>query len=297
MQFIWFCAGGDSFFVGAGLMILAVAWSITKIGRRVAILIRASLVVGLTLILLAAMPFSPVFYAALVIGTILLVVLLGGKRLVAVRLAAQASIAAICVLTIVCELRFHTGVGALPGEPLYVIGDSVSAGIQGPNECPWPELLARYYDLEVISLAEPGATVASARKQAQRIADGPGLLFLEIGGNDLFAPTPPAQFEENLVQLLQQVVRPNRTVIMLELPVFPWDVRYGRIQRRSAQSFGVTVVPKRFLTRILRQKGSTLDLAHLSAQGHERMASQVAILLGLPEHKIKREGIRSTPDR
>jgi lysophospholipase L1-like esterase len=115
-------------------------------------------------------------------------------------------------------------------------------------------------------------------------------VFLEIGGNDLFAPTPPAQFRGDLAELLNKVVRPNRTVIMLELPLFPWDARYGRIQRELARSFSVVLIPKRFFVGILRDKGSTLDLAHLSAQGHQKMADDVADLLGIAGKVPRQDG-------
>jgi lysophospholipase L1-like esterase len=122
---------------------------------------------------------------------------------------------------------------------------------------------------------------ASSDRQAQRISEDAHLVLLEIGGNDLFAPTPPEQFRKDLTHLLGQVVHPNRTVILLELPVLPWDVQYTRIQRQAAKSYGVTIVPKRFFASVIGRPGSTIDLAHLSALGHERMADQVAHLLGL----------------
>jgi lysophospholipase L1-like esterase len=173
-------------------------------------------------------------------------------------------------------------------EPLYVIGDSVSAGIGGPHEQTWPALLAENYGIEVVNLAQSGATAASACRQAERIGDGPGLVLREIGGNDLFAPTPTAPFEMDLTALLKQVVGWDRPAVMLELPVFPRQMRYGRIQRQAAASFGVTLVPKRFLADVLQPDGSALDLAHLSTLGHQRMADAVAHLLGFsrPEHKL-----------
>jgi lysophospholipase L1-like esterase len=167
------------------------------------------------------------------------------------------------------------------GEKLYVIGDSVSAGIQGPNEATWPRLLAERCAIDVNNLAESGATVATAIRQARQIGDGPGLVLLEIGGNDLFAPTPTARFREDLDRLLRQVTGPNRTVVMLELPLLPWQMEYGRIQRQVARSHGVILVPKRFFVRVLRHKGATLDLAHLSSEGHRKMANEVAALLSL----------------
>ncbi len=288
MRFIWFCASGDSFFLGASLMILAVALSTTKTGPVMNGVVRATLITGLALLLLAAMPLAPVLYVMLAGGTILLTGTVGALRHPGLRRIAQASVAVICAVMIVLELSFEMRVRPPRGEPLYVIGDSVSAGIGGLQERTWPTLLAENYGIEVVNLAQSGATAASACRQAERIGDGSGLVLLEIGGNDLFAPTPPAQFRKDLTGLLKQVVRWDRPAVMLELPVFPWQMRYGRIQRQAAASFGVTLVPKRFLAGVLQQNGSTLDLAHLSALGHQRMADAVAHLLGFsrPEQKL-----------
>lgn len=282
MDFVWFCASGDSFFLGAALMILAGIVSIVRKRRITVLLVIMLSIVGLTLIGLAAIPFSIACYVILMICTALLVLCHGpGKWATLLRRSGQAGTLALCVLGIVAELAFRVGMDHPQGEPLYVVGDSVSAGIQGPNEATWPRLLGEEYAIEVINLAESGATVATARKQARQIGDGPGLVLLEIGGNDLFAPTPPAQFGEDLARLLEQIMQPRRTAVMLELPILPWQMEYGRIQRQVAKSHGVILVPKRFFVSTLRHKGATLDLAHLSSEGHRKMATQIATLLGL----------------
>lgn len=289
MRFIWFCASGDSFFLGASLMILAVALSTTRTGPVMNGVVRATLITGLVLLLLAAMPLALVLYVVLTAGVILLVAAVGVRRHLMWRRVSQVSVAVVCAVLVVLELSFEMDVRPLSGEPVYVIGDSVSAGIQGPSEKPWPQLLAENYGVKVVNLAQSGATAASAARQAERLGDGAGLVFLEIGGNDLFGPTPPAQFRKDLTGLLKQVARWDRRVVMLELPILPWQTRYGRIQRQAAASFGVTLVPKRFLAGVLQQEGSTLDLAHLSALGHQRMAEAVADLLGLTEQGAKSE--------
>ena len=112
-----------------------------------------------------------------------------------------------------------------------------------------------------------------------------------IGGNDLFAPTPYVQFKRDLRNLMEIVNDTNCTIVMLELPLFPWDIEYGRIQRESAKQFDVILIPKRFFIRVLSEKGSSTDLAHLSAKGHQLMAEVVWSLLepnlklAVPEQK------------
>jgi hypothetical protein len=47
MRFVWFCAAGDSFFLGASLMILAVAFSTTSTGPAMNGVVRVALIAGL----------------------------------------------------------------------------------------------------------------------------------------------------------------------------------------------------------------------------------------------------------
>jgi lysophospholipase L1-like esterase len=63
------------------------------------------------------------------------------------------------------------------------------------------------------------------------------------------------------------------------LPLAPWHIRYGRIQRELAGEFGVVLIPKSFFANVLSTKGATDDLAHLSPEGHKIMAEKVWFLL------------------
>jgi len=108
-----------------------------------------------------------------------------------------------------------------------VIGDSVSAGMSDADKETWPKLLARQHDIDVRDFSKMGATVGSARKQAAQIGDCAGLVLLEIGGNDLLGSTTADQFEERLDQLLRDVCRADRPVVMVELPLPPWPIGLG----------------------------------------------------------------------
>jgi uncharacterized membrane protein YjjP (DUF1212 family) len=80
MRFIWFCASRDSFFLGASLMILAVALSTTRTGPAMNVAVRATLLAGLALLLLATIPLALVFYVVLTAGVILLIATVGSRR-------------------------------------------------------------------------------------------------------------------------------------------------------------------------------------------------------------------------
>lgn len=154
---------------------------------------------------------------------------------------------------------------------LYVIGDSISAGIGGSSEHTWPALLAHRRAIDVVNLAVAGATARSALAQAARAADPNAVVLVEIGGNDLLGGTAVARFEQDLAALLTALTGPHRLVVMVELPLLPFSNGYGAAQRRVARAAGVALIPKRHLAGVVSAAGATIDGLHLSNVGHELM--------------------------
>ena len=165
---------------------------------------------------------------------------------------------------------------AAPARTLYVIGDSLSAGIGTEFAPTWPEVIRSRHHTDVVNLSRDGGTIASALRDLDRHPPlGSGLVLLEIGGNDQFGRTPTAEFEGNLGALLSRVAGPGRAVVMFELPLLPFNNGYGRVQRRLAAEHGVMLIPKRVLIDVVSPAGATTDGIHLTAEGHREMAEQV----------------------
>src|SRR4051812_1052045 len=105
--------------------------------------------------------------------------------------------------------------------PVFVVGDSISAGMGGESVT-WPRLLVRRQQIVVHDLSLMGATVASAgREQAGHVAEPVALVLAEIGGNDLLGGTAPEDFERGLETLLSRLRSRGWTVVLLELPLPP----------------------------------------------------------------------------
>ena len=163
-------------------------------------------------------------------------------------------------------------------EPIHIIGDSLSAGIDAGEGEPWPERLAAILDSEVVSHAEAGATAKSAIQQAEQLpADS--FVIVEIGGNDLLGGRSATEFEQDLDQLLTKVCSDGRRVVMFELPLPPFYIRFGEAQQKLAKEHGVTLIPRRVLARVLFSDAATLDSIHLSETGHRRLAEETAARL------------------
>jgi acyl-CoA thioesterase-1 len=296
---IYLFGSGLAFFVGAGF-ILAAAALFTRVSRgwRASLLTILALV-GTGVVALSAAPLSYWFYGIAAIVTLgwLIAERCGhsaaeeridnisptARKRAALfnRVNLRWATSAVWLGAVLLELpsQFAPRVRALGNPPLYIIGDSITAGAGAGEKHFWPDLLPK--SVEVHNFAKVGATAASARtSQIETLPQAGGLILLEIGGNDLLGDTPAAAFERDLDQLLAEIVAPGRTVLMFELPLPPLANEYGRVQRRLARQHGVQLIPKRILMGVLSGDGTTLDSVHHSDAGHQRLASTMWTIVG-----------------
>lgn len=237
---------------------------------------------GTFLVALSATPLPRAFYVfwgAVVLGWLVCLAVFSNKWTVAGLAMAAAGL---CVAAILVEAPYRSA-PKIAGQygRLCVIGDSVSAGMGNAQEQTWPRILSAE-GIEVIDHSRAGATVSSAlRRQVGGLPEN-AIVVLEIGGNDLLGvtPTPHAEFERDLRGLLKATSVCGRTLVVLELPLLPWHVGYGRIQRRLASEFDAVLVPKRFLAGIFAAENATSDGIHLTAQGQRLMADRMRTILG-----------------
>lgn len=271
---IYFVGSGDAFFAGAALILAGTAMS-WFVERRPLLLTRNLLVmIGGTLVSISAAPLDWWVYillAAVTCGWLAIEWFNKGKA----RNFARGTTLVVWLMALAMELPYHFSptLPALNNPTLFVIGDSVSAGMRENDEGTWPKLLVRDKGIRVRDFSRMGATVGSARKQAELMTDDAGLVLLEIGGNDLLGSTSPDQFEERLDLLLTDVCGRDRVVVMLELPLPPFANRFGMIQRTLARNHGVYLIPKRIFIDLLTTSGATVDGIHLTPKGQERMAN------------------------
>jgi acyl-CoA thioesterase-1 len=276
---IYFFGGGAAFFVGAGLVLAAAALPAVSRRPRLSRFAAPLAVLGLILVLLSATPLPYWFYAAAAVVTLpwLAAEEWGKGALVRRRGLLRGAAAAVWLAAVALEARHHLApvVPAAGGPPLYVIGDSLTAGMGEDGTETWPRLLARRQGIEVHDFSRVGATASSALRQAERLPEEGGLVLVEIGGNDLLGSTPTGRFERDLDLLLGRVCAPGRVVLMFELPLPPLCNGYGLAQRRLAARYSVGLIPRRALAGLLAAGGATVDSVHLTPEGHERMAEVV----------------------
>lgn len=167
---------------------------------------------------------------------------------------------------------------------VVVLGDSLSAGLGEGEGAPWPSQLRDRHHVQVHNLSEAGATTTEALRQIRTTDHFPGLIVIELGGNDLLGGRSLADFEQDLHGILAHLRQQNRSVVMVELPLLPGKNAWGVVQRRLSRKFHCPLIPKRLLVQVLAAPGATVDTLHLSQSGHQHLAESVWSVIepGLP---------------
>ena len=234
--------------------------------------------VGVILALVSAVPLSPFLYVLLIASLAAWAVAISGSH--SARRVATSVVLTAAGIAFVASLVAPPSVARpLQAAPVFVLGDSLSAGLGTDRSETWPTLLAAQSGRAVENLAEPGARLLDGVSQADAIPEGDSIVVVELGGNDLLAGIESGHFAHSLRELLQEVRRPGRTVVMLELPLLPFQNRYGRAQWEVCAELGVGLIPRRILAGAVALPGHTTDGLHLSPQGHRWLADRIAAWL------------------
>ncbi len=273
-------ADGTAFFLGLALAVLvaAVLAFAKPVWLRSALTVAA--VAGILLVMASATPI-PMWLCGLwiVACTANLIIQFISSGSLRVRCVA-AVIALITTLTLAgIEAPHHRlpSVTVTPGTAVFVVGDSISAGTG--KDVTWPKMFADQTGLPVTNLAKAGATVEGAIKQAQQIKTQQALVIVEIGGNDILGKTTVPEFTTRLQKLLTDLKAQGHTVVMLELPLFPFMNDFGSVQRAAAAEHNVYLVPKRIFANVLGTPEGTIDGLHLSAKGHQAMSRELGRII------------------
>ena len=283
--FVYHFVSGQAFFSGNALLPAGILLSTFTRRRLWRITGRAMLLSGAGVITISATPLSMTVYLAWGILTVVWFVAIESGR---VKNRSQRIPLALCatlplLFTTAAEVPYHVApsVPEHSYDTVYILGDSLAAGMRGQDEHTWPSLLReKLRGVTVQDLAHPGATVHSALgRQTNGLKKNRAVVLLEIGGNDLLGDTSPARFADNLDALLETVSGPGRLVVLLELPLPPFENAYGKAQRRLAAKHGAVLIPKSYMAGILLNPENTIDGIHLSRPGHRTMASMLRKLL------------------
>jgi lysophospholipase L1-like esterase len=271
-------ASGDSLYPGALLLMTAAVASFFRLGQRQRFLNSLATWSGMAMIVMACPPVcwqtAALFLVAF--STWLVARNRASEFWILLRFSSTAALAGVLLFVSISEL-FHRSLPVIArsaADHLVVIGDSISSGID-PRTPAWPVILEQQSAIPVRNLSRAGAGVLEARAMAALVSPQDNLVLIEIGGNDLLSDMSASEFGQGLDSLLASLVAPRRALVMFELPLLPHRVGFGRAQRRLSAKYGVYLIPKAQLTRVLSGADATSDGLHLSTSGAQRMANLV----------------------
>ena len=271
---VYYVASGATFLWGTVLLALAlVAWG--NSARRI-----LPAILGVLLIVISA---EALPYFAYGLWAIAILAWLAAPRKKDRRSTiAQGAVLLITLAMALAAASYQFRPSAPRGQfpRLYVVGDSITAGLGGEQGQTWPAVLRADHGIEVVDLSRPGFSTSQATARIRDAGLKDGLMLIEIGGNDLLGGTSSSQFEKDLETLIHDAEGPGRQLIMLELPLFPYDNGYGLAQRRVARRHGVVLIPRRFFIDVVSAQGATVDGIHLSVSGQRRMAEMIWSFVG-----------------
>lgn len=269
---------GTTFFVGLALVVVAeglLFWFRNRITRPILTVLT---IVGAVLVIISATPLPIWAYSIWTIPAATGLVLWNLSR----PPRRACTVCGIALLLATLGLLFaeapshrYPNLAVPKGTTVYVVGDSISAGMGTKDRC-WPAVLAEMTPFRIVNLAKPGATVESAIVQARGVSEPRSLVVVEIGGNDLLGEADASAFRRSLDTLVSSLYSNQHQVLLLELPLFPFQNAFGQAQRQVAAKYGAAMLPKRYFARVLGTKNGTLDGLHLSQAGHDAMARIVA---------------------
>ena len=166
---------------------------------------------------------------------------------------------------------------------VLVLGDSISAALGVPSGAGWVDLLreqlAREHPREVINASISGETSegGKARLPALLAEHRPGIVILELGGNDALRGFPLALTRDNLLAMITSAREAGAEVLLLGMRIPPnygprYTEQFEAMYREIADQTGVASVA--FLLQ-----GIATDPALMQEDGiHPRTAAQQTIL-------------------
>ena len=142
-------------------------------------------------------------------------------------------------------LLLGCALGVRAGQPtILVLGDSISAAYGMSLEQGWVSLLQSrladtHPDYTVVNASISGETTAGGlRRLPQLLADHePGIVIIELGGNDGLRGYPISSFRSNLQTMAEMASAANAQVLLLAMEIPPnYGTRYTSSFRESYET-------------------------------------------------------------
>lgn len=189
---------------------------------------------------------------------------------------------ALLALTVLC---LPAAWGA--GQTIVVVGDSLSSGYGLAAEQSWVAMLqdrlqTEGYGYRVVNASIAGDTSAGGLARLPRLLEqhAPGLVVIELGGNDGLRGQPVGTLRDNLAKMIELCRASGAEVVLAGIQIPP---NYGPAYTRSlagvypelAQRFGVTLIEFLLADVALDRALMQADGIHPNAAGQEIVFANV----------------------
>jgi len=180
-----------------------------------------------------------------------------------------------------------------PAGPVLVVGDSLSAAHNIPAGSGWVSLLERRLRQEmktppaVVNASISGETTSGAltRLPALLQKHRPGVLVIELGGNDALRGLTPAQLQANLERMIVLGRQAGARVLLLGIDVPPnygpaYRARLRKVYADLAGKYQVPLVPFLLEGVALQPQLMQADGLHPTAAAQPKVLDNVWTKLG-----------------
>jgi len=171
----------------------------------------------------------------------------------------------------------------LPAETVVlVVGDSITAGYGVEAQQAWPAQLAERTGWRVVAAGVSGDRTEGGRERLPALLElhAPGLVIIELGGNDMLRGLRDAAIVANLDAMIDAARARGAKVVLMAAPRpnalgALTGLTPAAFYRDLAQARKVGLIEKA-LPVVLSDAKLKLDLLHPTAEGHRQLAEGAA---------------------
>ncbi|MGH8186550.1 MAG: arylesterase [Steroidobacteraceae bacterium] len=166
---------------------------------------------------------------------------------------------------------------------ILVLGDSLSAGYGVAIDSTWVALLQRRlaaqgYGHRVVNASVSGETTGGARGRTPRARElhDPGIVILELGGNDGLRGLPLRQVRQNFEYMIEQAQAADAAVVLVGMRMPPnygatYADQFHALYGELGKKYGIPVVDFFLEGVALDEKLMQSDGIHPTAEAQPRM--------------------------
>jgi len=267
-----------SFIVGNTMIIAGAILTIKEKLRVCKYTARLLFVLGAMLITFSSIPISNHLFRFQIIMIIFLMITLsfGSRTLAPAMFLIRLFILGTCGLSIHSAVKSHE-VPIIPQKRysnLFIIGDKISS-----QRGSWAEIVKDKSSTKVTNLSDSDNDLRTSLDQAELISSKDSLIMVQLGMREVKSEVEPKIFSEDLRELLRELTRGNRTVVMFELPTSIMQKKYLHVQRGLVDSHNIYSIPRRHMFYAIDKLSTSAEDGELSKKGHEYIASIVLEML------------------